>query len=405
MRTFPLLSKTSAAVVSVAAVVGGLAVAGPAGAADAGALPPLTVLTDRAPASEGDLFIAPQAGSTGYASGAEVLSPDGKKVIWSHTAAPGTADTDFRKQTYQGKPVLTFWEGTGLGGVSSGVDYIYNDKYQKIAEIKAGNGYDADGHEFQLTGRGTALIVSYKDETADLTSIGGPSDQEVIDGVVQEVDVRTGKVLSQWDAAQHVPYSQSEQPLPSSASSAWDWFHVNAVKEDTDGNLLVDARNTWTTYKVNRRSGAILWRLGGKASSFTLKAAPGQSLDDAGVIFAWQHDPEPLGGNLYTLFDNESAGVANTGADAQTELPYSRVVTIRVDQRGHTATLVKSDDQPEALSASSQGNGQTLNDGNLVVGWGAQPYVSEFSRSGALLFNAKLPAGTVTYRAYRFDWK
>src|SRR5215472_13604197 len=128
--------------------------------------------------------------------------------------------------------------------------------------------------------------------TADLTSIGGPANQTVIDGIVQEINIRTGKVLFQWDSADHVPYSASEVPLPASASTPWDWFHINAVHVARDGNLLVDARNTWATYKVSRSTGAIIWELGGKHSSFTLQAAPGQTLDSAGEIFAWQHDPE-----------------------------------------------------------------------------------------------------------------
>jgi hypothetical protein len=80
--------------------------------------------------------------------------------------------------------------------------------------------------------------------TADLTSIGGPSDQTVIDGVVQEIDIRTGRVLFQWNSADHVPYGRSEQPLPASASTPWDWFHINAVHLDSDGNLLIDGRDT-----------------------------------------------------------------------------------------------------------------------------------------------------------------
>jgi hypothetical protein len=68
-------------------------------------------------------------------------------------------------------------------------------------------------------------------------------------------------------------------------------------------------------------------------------------------------------------------------------------------------TLVRPVDWPEGLIASSQGNGQTLPNGELVVGRGALPYISEYSRSGALVFNAEFPAGVNTYRTYRFDWK
>jgi len=396
-------------------VAGGLAGAAVVALAGAGAAattakattlspPPVTVLTDKGAAKDGDIFISPYGDSSTYANGAEILSPDGKKVVWFHQAPAGEEDSDFRVQTYDGQRVLTFWQGTGLGGLASGEDYIYNSHYKLIATVKAGNGLEADGHEFLITPWNTALILSYKEQTADLTSIGGPADQETIDGLVQEIDIKTGKVLFQWDAAQHVPYSQSEQALPSTASSTWDWFHINAVKVDTDGNLLIDSRDTWTTYKVSPRTGKILWRIGGKDSSFKIETAAGQTLDDAGEIFAWQHDPEPLGHDTYTWFDNDAGGTANTGTNVTSELPYSRVVTAKLNFRTHVATLVKSINQPEDESATSQGDAQTAPDGDLTVGWGALPYFSTFSPSGELLFNAGFPAGVNTYRAYRFRW-
>ena len=168
------------------------------------------------------------------------------------------------------------------------------------------------------------------------------------------------------------------------------------MKLARNGTLLIDARDTWTTYDVNRHTGQILWQLGGKASSFKPAAAPGQSLDNAGEIFAWQHDPEQIGPDTYTFFDNESAGTP--------EFASSRAVTVRLDLRDRTATLVASDDQPEGLVAASQGNAQTTADGNLFVGWGALPYFSEFSPSGQLLFNAQFPTGVNTYRAYLLPW-
>ena len=111
---------------------------------------------------------------------------------------------------------------------------------------------------------------------------------------------------------------------------------------DTDNNLLIDARDTWTTYKVNRQTGSIIWQLGGKASSFKLQAAPGQSLNQAGDIFAWQHDPEALGNGVYTVFDNESAGVANTGVGSTAEFGLSRVVEFKLNTGAHTATLLNT---------------------------------------------------------------
>ncbi|HEY2714967.1 MAG TPA: arylsulfotransferase family protein [Solirubrobacterales bacterium] len=364
--------------------------------------PPVTVLT-HGNVGHGDFFVSPFGGTDKYANGPEILDQDGN-VVWFHPVPAGQEAADFRTQTYKGQQVLTWWQGTGLGGVAQGTDYIYDDQYQQVAAVNAGNGLSADGHEFLITPQGTALVLAYTTATADLTSIGGPPNQTVIDGVVQEIDIKTGKVLFQWNSADHVPYSQSEQPLPASPSQPWDWFHVNAVKLDTDGNLLIDARNTWTAYKVNRQNGQVIWQLGGKASSFKLQAAPGESLNRAGEITAWQHDFEAQGNGIYTFFDNESAGVANTGVDATAEFDYPRAVTVKVDPRSHTATLIKSFDQPEHLAAPSQGNSQLTGDGNTVVGWGSLPYFSEFDSYGDLLYNARFPDGVNTYRAYLLPW-
>jgi hypothetical protein len=380
-----------AAVIAVAgtactAVSSGPVATGPASTPS----PAVMVLKQGADNGNGDIFIAPEG------VGPEIISNTGT-VIWSHPVPAGEVTTDFRTQTYQGQPVLTWWQGTGFGGLSSGTDYIYNDRYQQIAEVNAGNGYSADGHEFLITPWNTALIVAFTTATANLTSIGGPADQAVVDGVVQEIDISTGQVLFQWNSAGHVPYRDSHNPLPGSAAIPWDWFHINAVHLDTDGNLLISSRYTWTVYKVNRYTGAIIWELGGKQSTFTLRAAPGQVLDGAGEIFAYQHDPEAIGHDEYTVFDDESAGGGAL-------LGYSRVVTVQLDLAAKVATLVKSVKQPEGLLARAEGNAQTTRNGDLFVGWGALPYISEFSPSGQLLFNAELSAGLTSYRAYRLPW-
>ncbi|MDQ6782833.1 MAG: arylsulfotransferase family protein [Actinomycetota bacterium] len=380
----------------VGAAPGMVVAAAAAGASTPSSPPPVTVVTQGAENHNGDIFITPTGGQGSYANGPEIVDNHGK-VEWFHAVPAGQMATDFRTQRYHGRPVLTWWQGTGFGGLSSGSDYIYNDRYQQIAVVKAGNGYSADGHEFLITPQSTALIEAFATKTVNLTSIGGPPDQMVIDGIVQEVNIATGRVIFQWESVGNVPFSDSEVPLPASASTPWDWFHMNAVHLDTDGNLLIGARHTWTTYKLNRSTGAIIWELGGKQSSFTEQAAPGQVLDGANKIFAWQHDPEAVGHDKYTWFDNESSSIPL--------LPYSRAVTVKLDLRSHVATLLASDAQPEGLSAPAQGNAQTTTNSDLFVGWGALPYFSEFDRFGHLLFNAEFPTGVNSYRSYRLPWR
>ena len=194
-------------------------------------------------------------------------------MLWFHRLPADTFATDFRTQTYLGKPVLTWFQGGSTGGE----DVIYSARHQQIATVKPANGYLPDFHEFLITPWNTALILADTIGTANLTSLGLSAHQQVMDGVVQEIDIKTGKLLFQWVSAGDVPYSDSHAPMPQ-PGQPWDWFHINAVHLDTDGNLLISSRFTWTIYKVNLRTGAMIWQLGGKHSTFAIKVAPGQKL-------------------------------------------------------------------------------------------------------------------------------
>ena len=359
--------------------------------------PPVTILTPATGLGDGYIFVTPTSYSGKYANGPEILDTQGN-VVWFHAIPDKQTSADFRTQRYHGKQVLTWWQGTGLGGLSCGTDYIYDNHFNQIATVQAGNGFCADGHEFLISPWNTALITIFAAATADLTSIGGPTNQTVINGIVQEIDIPTGNVLFQWNSADHVPYSSSQRPLPSKASQPWNWFHVNSVHVDTDGNLLIDSRHTWAVYKVDHASGDVIWTLGGKASSFTLAAAAGQVLNQANEIFTWQHDPGALGNGLYSVFDNESDGASQF-------LPYSRAVVVQLNENTQVATLVASYNQPEGLVAPHEGNAQATDDGNLFVGWGALPYFSAFDPGGNLIFNAQFPAGVNSYRAYFLPFK
>ncbi len=68
------------------------------------------------------------------------------------------------------------------------------------------------------------------------------------------------------------------------------------------------------------------------------------------------------------------------------------------------ATLVREYTSLEKILATSQGNAHFLPDGNVFVGWGSAPFVSEFSREGELLFEARFPPNCESYKAFRFPW-
>jgi hypothetical protein len=314
--------------------------------------------------------------------GPEILDDLGRPV-WFHKVPEGEVAADFRVQTYNGKPVLTWWQGKSADGIGQGAGYIADTNYRVIAKVSA-----SDLHEFELTPQGTALVTNYEAIPYDLSQVGGPKKGTILDSVVEEVDVATGRVLMRWNSLKHVPVADSGIPTKPTDSKPYDYFHINSVVLHTDGNLLISGRGTSTVYKLDRRTGRIIWRLGGTHSTFRL---------GTGARFTWQHDASVVGKNKLRIFDNH-ANTDDPGA-------ASRVVWIRTDPKRRTAELEREIIHPERLSALSQGNSQALPNGNSLVGWGPTSRISEFSRNGKLVYDAALPPGWTTYRAFRFPWK
>jgi hypothetical protein len=332
----------------------------------------------------GDIFISPD--SSGKQDGPMILEPDGG-LVWFKPVPAGSEAEDLRVQQYEGKPVLTWWEGQVIDGHGRGNDYIYSTSYEPVATVHAGNGLQADLHEFDLTPQGTALISAYEPIHWNLSSVKGSSDGLLDDCVVQEIDVKTGLVMFEWHALGHVALADSYAPVPHLSSTVYDFFHLNSIQPQADGDLLLDARNTWTAYMISASTGATLWRLGGKHSTFAL---------GPGVRFAWQHDAEILPEGDVSIFDDEAT---------PPESNQSRAITVALDLTTREATLARQLIHPGVrILTQSEGNAQALPGGEELIGWGEAGYVSQFSIAGALTFDMQLPTRDSSYRAYRFPW-
>jgi hypothetical protein len=314
-----------------------------------------------------------------------MIIDNGGKLVW-FKPMQGKLAADFRVQTYNGQPVLTWWEGVLYGGDGDGVGEILDQSYTPIAQVRAGNGYSFDIHEFTITPQNTALVIAYERDKRDLRPWGGRKDARVVDNIVQEIDLKTGLVLFEWHSFGNVSPADSYTPVPKDNGFEWEYFHANAVTIDTDGNFLVSGRNVSTIYKISRATGKILWRLGGKHSDFKL---------GPGVRFDYQHNIRRLADGTLTLFDNSAAPPTKKA---------SRAITIRLDEKAKTATLVNAFTHPDKLLASSQGNNERLPNGNEFVGWGSQRYFTEFSPKGEVLFDGHLAKGNDNYRAFRYEW-
>ncbi len=347
--------------------------------------PPAVSITTAASDPElGDIFITPSAGPGQY--GPMIFEPNGQ-LVWFQAMPANVKAMDLRVQQYYGEPVLTWWQGTIVDGHGQGEDIIESASYKRLGSVHAGNGLYADLHEFELTPKGTALITAYAPVHWNLSSDGGPSNGLLDDGVIQEIDVRTGLVMFEWHALGHVKIADSYEPVPHASTSIYDYFHINSIQLEPEGDILLDARNTWSAYLIDPHNGVVLWRVGGKKSSFTL---------GPGVRFAWQHDAELLSGGVLSVFDDE---------DSPPESSQSRALYISLNFKSHTATLQRQFTQPNSpILSPSQGNAQLLPGGDELVGWGQAGFISEFADSGALTFGMHLPPLSNSYRAYRFPW-
>ena len=231
--------------------------------------PPDMPATGQAP---GYVFLAPKR--TPGQNGPTILDALGR-LVWFHPLPKGTTADDFKVQIYRGEPVLVWWEGKfNRGGYGAGTWVIADKTYTEIARVHAGNGLDGDLHDIQLTARGTALILIYEQVERDLTEMAARRNGQVLDSIVQEVDVASGKVLWEWHSLDHVGIGETYVNFPRKPSQVVDYFHINSVDEDTDGNLLISARNTWAIYKIAKPSGDVIWRLSGRRSDFAVGEGP-----------------------------------------------------------------------------------------------------------------------------------
>jgi hypothetical protein len=347
--------------------------------------PPVVTVTSYGPPSPSSppyifLSVRNYLASAPSQSGLMILDRLGR-LVWFMPVA--NAPFNFSAQTYQGHPVLTWWQGNLLYDYGQGPNEVADTSYTTRHTIRAGHGLTADLHDLVLTSRGTALITCYQTVNANLSSAGGSTKGQVVGGHVQEIDITSGKVLFDWNSLGPIAYSESYLPAPK--SGPYDYFHINSADLTPDGNLLISAKNTWALYKVDRSNGKLLWRMNGKRSNW--KMGPGTS-------FYWQHDARPTGPETISLFDD---GAVTTGQPSQALL-------LQLNTKGMRVTLSRAYRHSAAFVAGSQGSVQVLPNGHVFVGWGNQNYFSEFAGNGTLVLDGQLPVGCHSYRAFCQQW-
>ena len=352
-------------------------------------LPPvMTVDVPAGNVAEGYVFLGSRV--DGGQSGAMILDDAGELVWYNPPENDLNELHDVRVQQYLGEDVITYAEANGPTGYRLGHYVISDNTYQRIAAFSIANGLTGgDHHEFLLSPEGTAFVGAYHPVEWDLSAMGGSAHGRVLDAVVQELEIETGRVLFEWHSLDDVDPAESYYGAPSDPDEQFDYFHQNSIGVTPDGNIVISARHTFAIYKIDRTTGNLIWRLNGKQSDFEM---------GEGTPFAYQHDARIHDNGELSLFDNAS------GSPSEDDTVDSRGLVLDLDEEAMTATLLREYIHPTGILSSSQGNTQVLPNGNVFVGWGSAVDFSEFTSAGELIFNGRFPEGGNSYRAYRFPW-
>jgi len=339
--------------------------------------PAMLIRTRSAEASSGLLLLTPNNGEA--ADGPTIYDETGD-LVWMHPDS-GLHATNLQVIEHQGAPALCWWEGKVNAGIGDG-DYVVVDaSYKEIHRVTTAGG-GADLHEFLVTPEGTALYFVDKAAPPPPGS-ASPAPEQILDCALVEIDLASGRRLFEWHSVDQIAIDETYIDPPQAGGGAYDYVHANSIDVDHDGTLLVSARNTSAVYKIDRQTGRVVWRLGGRKSDFQMGDQ---------TAFGWQHDVRRQVDGTITIFDDQQPPKLGRG------------LVLELDEVAMTATFVRSYARPEGLEISSQGNMQVLDNGNVLVGWGSQPVLTEFTSDGRVVFDASLPAGKQSYRDLRVAW-
>lgn len=374
----------------------------------------------------GYLFIAPFAGfpdTTSEQHGPRQAGPyifhDNGDLVWSGYGIYSIWSTNFQAGRWNGRDVLFSFEGDhNIHGHGHGHTTILDQNYETIRELRAGNHKLTDKHEFHIINEKTALIEVYQPVPRNLSLWGASEEQQwIVNSIFQELDIATGELLFEWESLDHVTPDEAILPInPGQAGSgynssdAWDYFHINSVDKNDEGDYIISARDACSVHKINGTDGSIIWRLDGRNSSFTL---------GDNTTFCFQHHArfhpelktEDDGDNIeiISLYDNSAHGSENDDGSEVHTAPTSSGKIIRLDTEAWTAELIQGFYPPDNLRSKSQGSTQLLPNGNAVVNWGSSGALTEFNSKGEVLFHTYFDSGFLglgveNYRGFRYNW-
>jgi Arylsulfotransferase (ASST)/Carbohydrate binding domain/Dockerin type I domain len=274
------------------------------------------------------------------------------------------------------------------GMITWSINVAHDQNFNYVKNYSAANGYGANWHDFRLLADGTALMLGDWSETVDMTRYfaGANPHAQVVERIIQEFTA-AGELIFQWRAWDH--YDIRDLQIVDPLAAYISFPHMKALTTDEDGHILVSCRHLNEVTKINRDSGEIVWRLGGRHSDFTF-------VNDPWNGFSGQHDISALGDNHYMVFDN--GNLRNPSA--------SRAVEYQLDLTDMTATMVWQFRHSPDWFTDVMGNAQRLPDGHTLIDFvqGNHPRVVEVDSDGVQQYELDVTPHAQIYRALKFPW-
>lgn len=224
----------------------------------------------------------------------------------------------------------------------------------------------------------------------------------VVDGKEKHVaasimqEIKNGQVIFEWQSQNYPELLDEALRACQYEEHAQDYLHLNSIIIDPrDNHFIVSFRSTSSVMKIHRKTGQILWRLGGKKDDFGL--TPEQ-------LFIFQHTATITDDGYVMIFDNH---VRDLDPRCAGEFPYqpaetSRILKFKLDEKNKRLAGFQS--FPLPWHAAYMGSVFETEYNTYIVGYGsnAQMGAAEIDRDGKILWEMRQPVGFYNYRVYKY---
>ena len=276
---------------------------------------------------------------------------------------------------------------TKLTATSVAMFYVMDSSYNIIDSVGMSD-FKLDSHDILGLENGHYIIFGIDSRITDLSEYGGIVDATVSGCVIQELD-ENKTVVFEWNSWDHDHFEITDT-YNDLTVSAIDMVHPNSLELDYDGNILLISRSMNEVTKINRVTGDIIWRLGGKNNQFTFS--------DPAQMFSMPHDINVLDNGNYTLFDNGN----------EKDPTYTRAVEYAIDEENMTIEMIWEYDANKEIFSATGGSARRLPSGTTILGYGgaaSRPAVIEVHPDGSKAWQLDFIDNKSSGRAVKNQWR